>query len=318
MSERRGRITNYLVYLALRVVVMFIHMLGSRATYYIVRKMGGWWYRLDRRHRERAAGHLQESFPEWGADQIQCTVRGAFRNMLYLGVEVALTTRLITYWRWRRHIVLMEMPEAFRCLLNPHKGVIFIAGHFGGWEVGGYAMAALGFKGYAIARPLDNPYINEYLMGVRENMGLKILDKRGAGEQMGDILHRGEYVTFIADQDAGPRGLFVDFFGRKASSYKAPGLMAMQYEVPLVIGYSRRLSEQFRFEIGVERVIYPNEWAEAEDPLAWITQEYTTALERVVRRDPKQYLWIYRRWKTRPRGERDSPKDTTPQAVEAN
>jgi hypothetical protein len=73
----------------------------------------------------------------------------------------------------------------------------------------------------------------------------------------------------------------------------------------VAVGYARRLEDDFRFEIGVERIILPEEWAHVEDPVMWITQEYTSALERVVRRDPEQYLWVHRRWKSRPRHERE-------------
>ena len=178
-------------------------------------------------------------------------------------------------------------------------------------------MATLGFSGYAIARPLDNPYLNEYLMGVRERQGLKILDKTGATARMDPILRSGQYVAFIADQDAGRRGVFVDFFGRPASTYKAPALMAMEYDLPVAVGYGRRLDEQFRFEIGIERIIYPHEWADKEDPVAWITQEYTSALEAIVRSAPEQYLWIYRRWKTQPRKQRPPRKGLNRQAMRA-
>jgi KDO2-lipid IV(A) lauroyltransferase len=303
--------TDYLVYLALRVLVMVLHMFHWRTIYGVARWAGDVWYRVDGRHRERAAEHLRASFGDWDEDRIQRTVRGSFRHMVYLTVEVLLTTRLLTYWKWRRRIVLSDMPELFRILLDQRRGLIFVAGHFGGWEVIGCTMASLGFDGYAVARPLDNPYLNDYLFGVREKMGLKILDKQGAAERINDILPHGDHVGFIADQDAGPRGVFVNFFGRKASSYKAPGLMAMRYGVPILVGYGERLGEQYRFRIGIERIIEPGEWADKPDPLRWITQEYTSALERVIRRAPEQYLWIYRRWKTRPPDQRNETEVQT-------
>ena len=110
-------------------------------------------------------------------------------------------------------------------------------------------------------------------------------------------------ARFIADQDAGSRGLFVDFFGRKASTYKSIGLLAMQYNVPVVIGYARRTGRAFHFQIGVQDIIYPPDWEHEDKPLLYITQRYTKAIEDIVRRDPAQYLWLHRRWKTRPKGE---------------
>jgi len=305
VSAATRKLADYLAYLALRLAAMFLHMFDWRAIYRLCAWMGDAWWRLDRRHRDRAADHLRPGFPDWPEEK-------------NLAVEVLLMTRLITYYRWRRHIVLTKMPEVFRVLLARRSGMVFVAGHFGGWEVVGYTMAALGFAGYAVARPLDNPYLNEYLVGVRERMGLRILYKQGAAGQMDRIFAGRDYVSFIADQDAGPTGVFVDFFGRQASSYKAPALMAIRYNAPLAVGYGRRLDEQYRFELGVQRIIHPSEWADKDDPVRWITQEYTAALEQIVRSDPQQYLWIYRRWKTRPRGESDRPRDAGPATAGGN
>ncbi len=308
MRLSRKKLVDYLVYLALRVVVMFLHMFSREAAYGLMAQIGDWMYRLDRRHRDRAAEHVRASFPEWPERKVQQVVRGSFRNLGYLAIETMLTTRLIMNYSWRNHLELVNVSDTLRRLLGAERGVIFVAGHFGGWEVVGYTLATLGFDGYAVARWLDNPHLNEYVLGVRERTGMRILDKRGATARMDEILSRGDYVSFIADQDAGRGGVFVDFFGRKASTYKAPALMAMQYNLPVMVGYGKRLGEQYRFEVGIERIIRPAEWADKDDPLAWITQEYTAALEASIRRAPEQYLWIYRRWKTRPRGERADAK----------
>jgi KDO2-lipid IV(A) lauroyltransferase len=178
-----------------------------------------------------------------------------------------------------------------------------LTGHYGNFEILGYVLATLGFEATSIARPLDNPYINEWLMGVRERKGQRIIGKKGATTEVTDVLERRGTVCFIADQNAGSKGIFVDFFGRKASTYKSIGLLAMQYEVPVVIGYARRRAEPFRFHIGVQDIIYPADWRAQDDPLKYITQRYTKALEDVVRVDPRQYWWVHRRWKTRPKGE---------------
>ncbi|HEV8290361.1 MAG TPA: lysophospholipid acyltransferase family protein, partial [Tepidisphaeraceae bacterium] len=101
----------------------------------------------------------------------------------------------------------------------------------------------------------------------------------------------------------GSKGIFVDFFGRKASTYKSIGLLAMQYECPIVVGYSRRIDNRFKFKIGAQDVIFPEDWKNQEDPLRYITQRYTKALEDMIRVDPGQYWWVHRRWKSRPKGE---------------
>jgi KDO2-lipid IV(A) lauroyltransferase len=165
-------------------------------------------------------------------------------------------------------------------------------------------MGLFGFDIYSIARPLDNKYLNRFLYSVRERRGQKIIDKKGASEMMPKFVEQGSTLGFIADQDAGHKGIFVDFFGRKASTYKSIGLLALTYNLPIVIGYSRRVENRFFFELGVTRIIFPNEWADKDDPLTWVTAEYTRAIETFVREDPTQYWWLHRRWKSRPKEER--------------
>jgi KDO2-lipid IV(A) lauroyltransferase len=97
----------------------------------------------------------------------------------------------------------------------------------------------------------------------------------------------------------------VPFFGRLASAYKSIGLLAMRYDVPIVCGQARRLGSHMRYEISANDLILPEEWKQQPDPLYYITARYTRAIEGMVRNAPEQYLWIHRRWKTRPRYERE-------------
>jgi KDO2-lipid IV(A) lauroyltransferase len=120
----------------------------------------------------------------------------------------------------------------------------------------------------SIARPLDNKYINEYLYGVRQRAGQKIIDKKGAAELMDKVASTGATLCFIADQDAGRKGIFVDFFGRKASTYKSIGLIAITNNVPIGVGYSRRVDNRFFFEIGVQRIILPEKHRPKEEQVS--------------------------------------------------
>ncbi len=307
MARPRNKYLDYLTYVALRLFAMFVHMFPPRTNYRTARLIGEMLWRFDRRHRRIAEGHLRISFPDWEDGRIARVARESMKHLVYLGLEVLLTTRLITPARWRRHVKLTGLAPVLRMLLANRTGMILVTGHYGSFELTGYTMATLGFPSVSVARPLDNPHINEFVMGVRERTGQSILYKKGATASMEDVLAARGTLGFIADQDAGRKGLFVDFFGRPASTYKSIGLMAMQFEAPVVVGYGRRLDDDFHFEMGVERIILPREWAEKDDPLRWITQEYTAALERIVRADPEQYLWVHRRWKHRPGGQPPGP-----------
>jgi KDO2-lipid IV(A) lauroyltransferase len=231
--------------------------------------------------------------------QIEQLARQSMQQVAMMVVEMLFTPRLINEWTWPRYVQLKGIQRAMDVLIS-RSGAILVTGHYGNWELVGFMLATLGFPLTAVMRPLDNPYLNRFLMDVRAKRGLKLLYKKGASQSAGDILSGGGILGFIADQNAGHKGLFVDFFGEKASTYKSIGLLAIEYDVPIVVGCARRVSERFRYDVECNRVIRPEEWVGREDPLLWITQEYTRAIEQFIRPAPEQYLWMHRRWKTRP------------------
>lgn len=308
MAKPRNKFLDYLQYIGLRIFAMFVHMFSWRANYRTARWVADLLFRFDKRHRQRAIRHLKYSFPEWPERRCAKVAKASMRNLIYLGVEMLFTTRLIKPATWRRHIRLTDLEETIHMLLTRRTPVIFVTGHFGNWEVIGYTMATLGFPTVSVARRLDNPYIDEYAFGVRARTGQIILDKKGASRTVPDVLARNGAVAFVADQDAGRKGAFVDFFGRKASTYKIIALMAMRYNAPILVGYGKRLAEDYQFELALHKIIYPDQWAEQDDPVLWITQEYTRLLEEIIRKAPEQYLWQHRRWKHRPKGE-EQPAD---------
>lgn len=300
-KERNDRLDR-LIYVALRLVSVAVHCFPVEVNMGTARLIGDFIYTISRRHRERILGNLRRSFPGMTDRQYARLGRRSMQALIMLGVDVIFTTRLIHLETWSKYVELENFHDVVSLLVRD-KGLILLTGHYGNWEVLGYVLATLGFETTSIARPLDNPHVNEWLLGVRERQGQRIIDKKGATTEVAPLLARGGAVGFIADQNAGSKGMFVDFFGRKASTYKSIGLLAMEYEVPVVIGYARRLDGRFRFRVGVQDIIYPADWQDQPDPLRYITQRYTKGIEDFVRNDPGQYLWVHRRWKTRPKGE---------------
>jgi KDO2-lipid IV(A) lauroyltransferase len=253
--------------------------------------------------RERAREHLRAAY---GAalsvrEMDRITLR-SMQQMTMMAMEVLFTPRLVNEWTWSRYIRLKDLGPALDVLLT-RRGAILVTGHYGSWELVGFTLAALGLPLTAVMRPLDNPWLNAYLLDTRAKRGLDLLFKKGAIGSADDILRSGGLLGFIADQNAGRKGAFVDFFGRKASTYKSIALLAIEHRVPILVGYARRLSDDFEYEVGCNRVILPEEWSGRDDEVMWITQEYTRAIESFVREAPEQYLWIHRRWKSRPRDE---------------
>ena len=311
MPKERIDWVDRLQYVGLRLVSMVLHCFPVGANVRTAAFLGTLMYLVDRKHRDRAMHNLRRSFPDMSEAERRRMARRSQQELVMLAVEVLFTTRLVRLDTWARYVELENFREVVELLTKRDQGLILLTGHYGNWEILGYVLATLGFETTSVARPLDNPYVNEWLLGVRERQGQRIIAKKGATDEVVQVLDQRGAVGFIADQNAGSKGIFVDFFGRKASTYKSIGLLAMQYEVPVVIGYARRTGKPFHFRVGVQDIIHPADWKapDVADPLRYITQRYTKAIEDMVRADPGQYLWVHRRWKTRPKGEAPEPYD---------
>lgn len=290
-------------YLAARLGDMCLTAGGVDVALRAATALGRGLYAVDRRHRERALGHLRTAFPELSPEQVEDLARRSFEHFVKLAVEVCFTPRLLHTDNWSRHVRLGSIGPAAE-LLNAGKPAIMLTGHLGNWEVLGTILAILGYPLHAIARPIDNPLVNDWLVDIRQRRGTRIITKWNATDQMVEVLRGGGVLAFIADQNAGDRGIFVPFFGRLASTYKSIALLAITEQVPVICGYARRLEGRFQFEFGVSDLIHPGDWAGCDDPIYYITARYMHAIESMVRLAPEQYLWMHRRWKSRPAFER--------------
>lgn len=304
------------LYVLLRFWGVLINAFPLETNRASVRFVARIWWAIDRRHRELAITHLQFAFPDADDEWRARVARRSFEHwaQVYL-VELVLTPRLVNPWSFSRYVTFEQLGAAMHRLLTDQP-LIMITPHFGNFELMGYAISRLGLPLTSIMRPLDNPLLNEYLESTRAAGGLRLVHKKGASDIAPEVLDSGGALCFIADQDAGRKGIFAEFFHRRASWYKAIGLMAMQHRVPIVVGGATRDGERFHYRVGVERLIMPHEWETHADPLQWITDEFAAAFERMIRRAPSQYLWIHRRWKTRPRDEQPDEGTAAPTAAQ--
>ena len=301
-KKKHNPVIDWLVYVALRVLILFLYLFDIETNLATACVLGRLLWKYYHRGRNRALENLRASFPEKSEQWIWQTGRRSFEQLAMLAIDVLFTPRLVKKYNWRQYSRYKNTERA-KWLMQEGQGLLLVGAHYGNFEIVGYLLGLFGFNIYSIARPLDNKYINRYLYGVRRRVGQRIIDKKGAAELMERLTGDGATLCFVADQDAGRKGIFVDFFGRPASTYKSIGLLAITRGVPIAVGYSRRVGNRFCFEIGMNRLIMPEEWAEKDDPLRWVTAEYTRAIEQFVREDPTQYWWLHRRWKHRPRGE---------------
>jgi KDO2-lipid IV(A) lauroyltransferase len=298
MAKERSRVADYLVYLAVRLVVCILQAIPYDAGCRFAEWLAWLVYKVNKRHRHVAIENLQKSFPGKYTDaEIDLMVRGVYRHFCMMLIEIVHMPRRYHLHNYKRYTRVRNMPQMIELLLSG-RPVLFITGHFGNWEMAGYTLSLLGFCGHAIARPLDNPYLDDFLRSFRERSGQKLLAKQGDFENIEKLLKEGGILATLADQDAGQRGLFVDFFGRPASTHKAVALLALEHNVPMIVFGMPKLGD--KYELWGVDVIYPEDYAQSRDPVREITQRFTTGLETMVRAAPEQYFWLHRRWKHAP------------------
>jgi KDO2-lipid IV(A) lauroyltransferase len=311
-KKKKGNIVlDFLLYAFLRVLVFILFLFDIETNLRTARYLGRFLWRHYHRGRERALGNLRASFPEKAEEWIQETGQKSFEHLAMFGMDVLFMPSIVEKHNWRNYS-RFKNAEYAKWLMKEGKGVLLVTPHYANFEIIGYMLGLFGFDIYSIARPLDNKFINNWLYSVRQRHSQKIIDKKGATELMSKITSEGATLCFIADQDAGRKGVFVDFFCRKASTYKSIALLAIMNEIPIIAGGSRRIDDRFFFELKAERIIFPEEWKDKDDPVTWITQEYTKAFEDFIRQDPTQYWWLHRRWKHRPKEELQQDQQRPP------
>ncbi len=322
MAKASKPIINYLVYGAVRAFVAFIQAIPQSWAFGFAKAMAFVVHLVDKRHRKVAAENLTHAFPEKYAladsDPSQQRalarhIRAVYDHFCLLLVEMILLPRVIRPENWRKHLVI-DRSDALIPLLVGEKSVLLITSHHGNWEMGGYLMGLVGIPSFAIARVLDNPYLERFLLNFRQRTGQVILAKKGDFEMIEEVLAKGGKLATLADQDAGPKGVFVDFFGRKASTHKAVAFMALQFQIPMVVIGTPRVGGPLEYRIEVEDIIHPEDYADRPDACKAVTERFTQALERIIRRHPEQYLWLHRRWKHAPAARKKArlQKEATP------
>lgn len=242
--------------------------------------------------------NLRTAFPDADACERRRLVRAMWRHLLLMGIEFFIGRRMLHETNWRRYVEIRDGRNQVRHFFS-HRPVILVTGHFGNFEMGGHILGLLGYPTFSVARSLDNRYLNRYVVSMRESTGQYLLEKNGGYEDILDVLENRGIVAFLADQSAGPRGCWVDFFGKSASAYKAMALMSLQYSAPIVVCSCTRQNGPFmRFKLATSDYFDPLDPPPGIESVFEITQWFTSVLERGIRRRPEQYWWLHRRWKT--------------------
>lgn len=206
--------------------------------------------------------------------------------------------------------VEFEDPERFHDLRSRGRGVVLYTGHLGNWEVVGSAIAALGQPIWVVVATQRNRRVDTFVRRTRERAGMGVIRAEEGLRPILRALRRNEMVAFVADQDAGRDGEFVEFLGRPASTHLGPARFARLTGAPIQAGFAVRLSDgRYRCELPPAIEVRTDLSDARAEQLA--LGEMTALLEAAVRRYPEQWFWMHRRWKSRPRLETETLEETS-------
>jgi KDO2-lipid IV(A) lauroyltransferase len=275
-----------------------VRRLPRRVVLALGRMLGRLWCALDARHRAIAADNLRRAFPEWDEERVQATARGVYAHFA--------TVLLDILWMEGRPVgellalADVEGLEHMTAALARGGGLISPLAHIGNWEFQGVATASLIGPVAVVARPLDNPALDRRLVSFRASTGNIVIYKQRALPQVLQNLHAGRAVGIVVDQNVQAKdGIFVQFFGRPASTTTVAAALALKTGCPIVPARCVLRGD------GRYRMVYgpPVEWSGSGrrgDDVARLTQDIASIIEGWVRETPEQWLWLHRRWKTCP------------------
>jgi KDO2-lipid IV(A) lauroyltransferase len=221
----------------------------------------------------------------------------SYKNFGRSMMEVITFGRITAERLWE--MVTVEGQENPDEALAHGKGAIIYTGHFGNWELLGAAIARGGYPVHATDTGHTNRRTHRMIIDLRNAQGVNVLAPDQPFSSILQLLSDNQFVAYVADQDAGRSGIFVDFLGRPASTRRGPALLAIRKGCPIApVFIVRERNDHHRVIYG--KLIWPNPQLKGRAAVVDLTERCTRVLEDMIRRYPQMYFWVHRRWKTKP------------------
>lgn len=290
---------DYVAYVALRLVIMFIQSLplsvcerGAELLAVLFGRTLGFRCAL-------VDENLQRALPDSTPNERKAIALAMWKHLFVMVAEIAHTSRKVHRTTWRQHCTCPELKKVVEVLMQDRPTVI-LSGHYSNFEFGGYMLGLLGFPTHTVARTLDNRYVDRFVNEFRGRTGQHILPKQGSRVEIEQLLHSGGTLTLLGDQAEGPRGCWVNFFGKPASTHKAVALFTLGYDAPTMVMSSRRTAQPLKFEVDLAGLTDPTDADFQLGTTTTLIQWFTQCLEQTILKGPEQYWWVHRRWKGEP------------------
>jgi Kdo2-lipid IVA lauroyltransferase/acyltransferase len=260
-------------------------------------------YLLHVRLRQVGMRNLALAFPEKTEIQRARILRGEFAS---LGRQLAEVCHFPKYTRENvEQVVVYDGLENYERGHARGKGVLFLTAHFGGWELSAFTHSLHGHWMHVVSRAMDNVYLDRLIRQYRTMHGNQTVDKDDFVRGLLAAMKAGEVVGILMDTNmTPPQGIFVDFFGIPACTASGLARIALRTDAAVVPTFTIWDAELGKYRLRFDPAVELVRTGDLEADIKANTQRFTSIIEGYVRKYPEQWLWVHRRWKTRPPGEK--------------
>ncbi|MBU1084706.1 MAG: lysophospholipid acyltransferase family protein [Candidatus Omnitrophota bacterium] len=296
MAKIRTR--RYYLYYAAKILFCIIGFIPRRISVFLSDHLGRGAFKLLKKHREIAVSNLKDGF---GCDDKECLriAEDVFRNVAKNGAD---WIKFLSYSKEDigRLVTEIEGIDNLDRAISEGKGVILLASHFGNWELLSAYLYSHGYTGAIIAKRIYFPKYDKLINRLRKRFGAKVVYRDESPKKLLRILKSGGMLGILADQDVDSvESIFVDFFGKPASTPVAPVKIGMVTGANLVPAFMLRKKDD-TYKLIIEKAISLVPRDDKNSDIERYTQEWTAILEKYVKKYPDQWVWMHRRWKTCP------------------
>ena len=282
-----------------RALGVYFSILGPDVAYAVTGWLGRALYRLLDPLRMQSEAQCRAALAERvSSDKVSTIAERSFVHRVWNVTDLLLADRLLHRGTWFHYGG--RIPQAYRRplieALRRKQPVILLTGYYGPFDLLPVFLGFNGIRAGVVYRRHGNAAFDVHRRRVRSRGGCELIALEGAGQRLGEILAKGGAVAIVADHHTERGGMAATFLGLPTKVMRSVGLLAWRYHADVIVAGLRRVGEGFRFEIIVTDIMDHREWAEADDPVAYVTQRYLRGLEALVLGDPSQYLWGYARW----------------------
>lgn len=303
-KKERNALRNWLEFLPAWLLLKSLGLLPRRTAVFTGKLIARVAYRLHGRLQRVGHRNLQLAMPELDDEQQRAILKGVCDNLGRLLGEFSQFPKIT-----RENIndlVVYDGFENYKRAAEQGRGVLLLTGHVGAWELCAFAQGVYGHPLSFLVRPLDNPLLDRMISHYRELSGNRTIDKNRAVKPVLETLRRGEDIGLLIDANTlRDQGVFCDFFGLPACSTTGLAVFALRTDAPVVPGFliwdEQLKKHRLRFEPEIPLI----RTGDFKEEVQINTARYTKAIEECARRYPQQWLWIHKRWHTRPEGEPD-------------